>query len=185
MRQEHDDDLLLRVDPEIGARGAAPGEFAGRVENVRGRRVDDHGETEPEADAFVGRFGKRRLPHGGEIAVAGEMVACHVLDGLASEKPFAVEFTLGQEHARETMVVVDGADHAATAGEERRPLVVARALGIVLQTVGGRRDVVVAGGEAIRGLGANVEAGVGMFNGVVMRSATNSSSAWPENCSTR
>ena len=88
------------------------------------------------------------------------MVAGHVLHRLAAEQPLAFQFALGQQHLGKAVVVVDGADHAPAAGEERGPLQIARPLRIVLQLVGGGRDVLIAGGEAILAAGANVEAGI-------------------------
>src|SRR5215468_8861120 len=48
---DHDDELLLRIDPESRARGPAPVEFACRARDVRHAIVLPDGEAEPETVA--------------------------------------------------------------------------------------------------------------------------------------
>src|SRR5215831_16511901 len=51
LRHDHDDELLLRIDPESRARGPAPGEFAHRAWEVRHAVVLPDGEAEAETVA--------------------------------------------------------------------------------------------------------------------------------------
>ena len=89
---EHDGEVLARVDPEDGRRPAAPHEVARRPDHLRAGRAepDRDGEAEAravEADLAVSAGHGERT----QLAVVGQVVRRHQLDGLAPEHTRAVE----------------------------------------------------------------------------------------------
>ena len=156
--------LFDGVDPEVGAGEAAPGELAGGVDHVGRGGIEGDREAEAETDAGERGFAEHRQAHGGEVAALGQVVAGHVLDGLAAEHADAVQFALAEQHVGEAAVVVDGGDHAAAAGQHGGRAGVAANGRVVGEPGGGRTGhagvTLVARGEAAGAVGRHHEAAV-------------------------
>src|SRR5215471_2825195 len=91
LRHDHDDELLLGIDPETRARGPAPGELARRAWEVRHTVVLPDGEAEPEAVAR-----RQRPRHRGLDRV--EVIGRHVGDRRPAEQTRTVELSAVQQH---------------------------------------------------------------------------------------
>src|SRR5262245_6444872 len=125
---DHDDrdQLLLRIDPEIGAVDPAPAKHAFRSERLRRGQICDDAEAEPEADARA-----EQEARGCQVAgVAGR----HQLDALRAEQSDAVDRTAARQQQREPRVV---------ANRRRQPRA-ARKVPLARLVVGKRRHVRVA-----------------------------------------
>src|SRR5438552_17022190 len=80
LRHENSDQLLLGIDPEVGAEEAAPVVRSRRPDLGRLADISDDGESEAEPGAGPTE------PH---VEVAG-LVGPHVLDGLPDVEPYAI-----------------------------------------------------------------------------------------------
>src|SRR5262245_1004454 len=91
LREELHGEILCRIDPEGGARSAAPGELTCAAGHPALDRIDGHADAQPEADAVERRLGEQRASEGREVDAVGKVVAGHVLDRARSEDAHAVE----------------------------------------------------------------------------------------------
>src|SRR5450759_3215230 len=103
-QHQHADELLLWIDPEIGAVHARPVEVADRPRPRVAPRLLAHAETEAETLPEFGR--RRRLLELGARARAEpdvwwQVIARHQCDGFAREDARAVEFAAVQQHLRQ------------------------------------------------------------------------------------
>lgn len=120
--QENGDHTFLGIHPHPCPERARPPEAAGRDADTCGNRVADHVDAEAEshaaliveiarADGLVRAPARVQLP---------DVVRCHQLDGLWTEKPPAIELAAIREHLRELQVIFRCAHQPAGAGEIRR-----------------------------------------------------------------
>src|SRR5262245_35353596 len=89
--EERDGQLLLRVDPERRAGGAAPGKLPSRADHLARHWVDDHGEPQAEADPAERELGIERPAERVQIEAARKMVAGHVADRSRAQQPDTVQ----------------------------------------------------------------------------------------------
>ena len=106
LRHQDADDLFLRVDPEVGAVGAAPPEASLRQECIPGDRVGD--DPDAQAVALAGRATGQRVR---------DERRPHQLHGPGTQQPPAIELATVQEHLRELQVVLGRAHQPAAAGK--------------------------------------------------------------------
>src|SRR6266516_7255469 len=91
--EERDGQLLLRVDPERGAGGAAPRKLPSRAHHPGRGRVGDHGEPEAEADPVERELRVERPAERVQIEAAGKMVARHVADRAGAQQPGTIQLS--------------------------------------------------------------------------------------------
>ena len=152
---EHGDHFLLGVDPEAGARGAAPTVVTGGTQCAVDSRVhvDPEGEAEPVA----------RPQQPADAWHVADVVGRQELDGLRTQQLAAVVAAAVEQHLDHPVVVGGCRDEARAAVEDLRLLEIG-----VLRRRAGAHDGAVAGlavgrvehGQAVLGAGAHVERGV-------------------------
>src|SRR6266516_876576 len=71
--EERYSQFLLRVDPERGTGGPAPGKLNRRADQPARHRVGDHGEPQPEADPAERELGVQGPAEGVQVQAAGKM----------------------------------------------------------------------------------------------------------------
>src|SRR5438552_7465708 len=103
---ENSDQLLLGIDPEVGAEEAAPVVRSRRPDLGRLADISDDGESEAEPGAGPTE------PH---VEVAG-LVGPHELDGLPADEPDAIQRAAVQHHLTEARVVARRGDKPRAAG---------------------------------------------------------------------
>ncbi len=115
---EDADQLLLRINPEVGARETTPHVLAGRSGGPREARLPPDGEAEAEGVArrpeeqFAGR--ERRV----ELA---QVIRGHEGHGAAAQHAHSVEPATVEQHLGEAEVVGGGGDPARATGIVIRP----------------------------------------------------------------
>lgn len=77
-------------------------------------------EPQPEPHPVEGRLGVQGTTEGGQVAMFGQVVAHHVVDGTGTEQPHALQLAASTQHLGEAVVVPGGGHHPSTAGEADR-----------------------------------------------------------------
>ena len=117
-------------------------------------------ETETEAGPFIGRLAEGAHRYRWQVLITRQVVQAHELQGLATDDARPLQLATVGQGLGETVVVIDGRDQAAAAGEEAMGPGERGLLGIILQTETVAGLVLVAGGEAIDLVGGHREVGV-------------------------
>src|SRR5215471_2606705 len=114
LRHVHGHQLLLRVDPEVGASVAGPEELAYRTWPGRLADVTADREAQAEAVAVAGDPVRAALD-----ARTQHVIRRHEGNGPRPENAHAVELAAVGEHLRKAQVVARGRSEAVPAREER------------------------------------------------------------------
>jgi hypothetical protein len=136
---------------------AAPPQTPG---HQRPRSTRRRGKAEAEADPVIRRLAEQRLRHRGQIDPAGKVVRGHQVERLAADQPMVVQGSAVEQRQPELHIVGGGRYQPAAARDERWRGQEAARRRIVLQRHAAARLGLVTGGEAVRLVRRNMEAGI-------------------------
>ena len=116
LHHQNRNELLLRIDPEIGAGDATPGEIAHRARQRVSAGMRAHGKAQTKSDAEFCLRRKRAEQDSGRGASADvrrQVIGCHQPDRRRRQEPGAVQLATIHEHLGKTRIIVGGRQQSA------------------------------------------------------------------------